>query len=130
MRYLSGNGSRRGGAPSFVDSGRIRTPSIPARVGVLLAMVFAAAAPSRASEPGSVSLTVYNQNFALVKDVRSLDLQRGSQQVRIDDVAAFIDPTSVHFAPPSLESWRVPSSIPTQRVFGSRGDSPMATASP
>jgi len=46
----------------------------------------------------SVALTVYNQNFALVKDVRSLDLQRGNPEVRLDDVAAQIDPTSVHFA--------------------------------
>ena len=46
----------------------------------------------------SVALTVYNQNFALVKDVRSLDLQRGNPDVRLDDVAAQIDPTSVHFA--------------------------------
>lgn len=52
----------------------------------------------RGGESESVSVTVYNQNFALVKDVRVLHLNRGSQQVRIDDVAASIDATSVHFA--------------------------------
>ena len=46
----------------------------------------------------SVALTVYNQNFALVKDVRVLDMARGSAEVRVDNVAASIDPTSVHFA--------------------------------
>jgi len=46
----------------------------------------------------SVALTVYNQNFALVKDVRVLDLTNGVSEVRVDDVAASIDPTSVHFA--------------------------------
>jgi hypothetical protein len=46
----------------------------------------------------SVALTVYNQNFALVKDVRVLDLENGHSEVKIDDVAASIDPTSVHFA--------------------------------
>ena len=46
----------------------------------------------------SVALTVYNQNFAVVKDVRVLDLARGNAEVRVDDVAASIDPTSVHFA--------------------------------
>jgi hypothetical protein len=51
-----------------------------------------------AARPGSIAISVYNQNFALVKDVRSLDLSRGTQEVRIDDVAAFIDPTSVHFS--------------------------------
>jgi len=34
----------------------------------------------------------------LVKDVRMLDFKKGVQEVRIDDVAASIDPTSVHFA--------------------------------
>jgi len=56
-------------------------------------------APAASAADGEgVSLTVYNQNFALVKDVRALDLARGVQTVRIDDVAASIDPTSVHFA--------------------------------
>ena len=45
----------------------------------------------------SVALTVYNQDLALVKDVRVLDLTPGNAEVRVDDVAAFIDPTSVHF---------------------------------
>jgi hypothetical protein len=54
-------------------------------------------AGSDATAKGSVSLTVYNQNFALVKDVRSLNLASGSQEIRIDDVAATIDATSVHF---------------------------------
>ena len=49
-------------------------------------------------EDGGVSVTVYNQNFGLVKDVRVLDLDRGVQEIRIDDVAASIDATSVHFA--------------------------------
>jgi hypothetical protein len=49
------------------------------------------------ARPGSIALTVYNQNFGLVKDVRTLQLERGRQELRIDDVAAFIDPTSVHF---------------------------------
>jgi hypothetical protein len=56
-----------------------------------------AAAPAPAAEKESVALTVYNQNFALVKDVRVLELGRGQSEVRIDDVAASIDPTSVHF---------------------------------
>jgi hypothetical protein len=53
----------------------------------------AVAAPTH----GQVSLTVYNQNFALVKDVRNLQLASGNQEIRIDDVAATIDATSVHF---------------------------------
>ncbi len=42
-------------------------------------------------------LTVYNQNFALVKDLRQLMLKQGVNLVKFMDVAAKIDPTSVLF---------------------------------
>ncbi|MBN1138542.1 MAG: DUF4139 domain-containing protein [Anaerolineae bacterium] len=45
-----------------------------------------------------VELAVYNQNLALVKEHRSLDLTKGLNEVRFADVAAMIDPTSVHFS--------------------------------
>ncbi len=66
---------------------------------VTAAAAAALAVPAQAKEKDaeSVSVTVYNQNFALVKDVRILDLKKGTQEIRIDDVAATIDPTSVHF---------------------------------
>lgn len=44
-----------------------------------------------------VAITVYNQNLALVKEGRTLDLQKGVNRLNMTDVAAFIDPTSVHF---------------------------------
>lgn len=44
-----------------------------------------------------VALTVYNQNLALVKDVRTLELERGTSQIKFTEVAAKIEPTSVHF---------------------------------
>lgn len=44
-----------------------------------------------------VAITVYNQNLALVKEGRTLDLQKGVNRLNMIDVAAFIDPTSVHF---------------------------------
>jgi len=44
-----------------------------------------------------LELTVYNQNMALVKDQRALTLVEGLNRVRFTDVAAQIDPTSVHF---------------------------------
>lgn len=52
---------------------------------------------------GSVALaetpeiTVYNQNFALVKDYQTLNLKHGVNTIEMDSVAALIDPTSVHF---------------------------------
>ena len=53
-------------------------------------------APAAAQTEG-VELAVYNQDLALVKDHRSLDLTKGLNEVRFADVAAMIDPTSVHF---------------------------------
>jgi len=44
-----------------------------------------------------VSLTVYNDNLALVRDVRRIELKKGVNEISFRDVAAQIDPTSVHF---------------------------------
>ena len=44
-----------------------------------------------------VSLTVYNQNFGLVKDIRYLNLKKGVNIIRFIDVAREIDATSVSF---------------------------------
>ncbi len=46
-----------------------------------------------------VSITVYNQNRAVVRDVRPLTLKPGVSTVSFRDVAARIDPTTVHFRP-------------------------------
>jgi hypothetical protein len=50
------------------------------------------------ARPG-VHLTVYNDNYALVKDRRQLDheFKAGVNVVQFRDVAATLDPTSVHF---------------------------------
>ncbi len=52
---------------------------------------------SAEAQDEDLQLAVYNQNLALVKDVRSLDLAEGLNEVRFVDVAALIDPTSVSF---------------------------------
>ena len=48
-----------------------------------------------------VSLTIYNNNLGLVKQTRSLEFDKGISFVRFDEVAALIDPTSVHIKPSS-----------------------------
>lgn len=55
------------------------------------------AAEVNASASEGVALTIYNQNFGLVKDVRKVQLQSGINYLRFGDVAAAIDPTSVNF---------------------------------
>src|SRR5512132_1945941 len=44
-----------------------------------------------------LSLTVYNSDLALVRDVRSLQLPRGSFDLHFMDIAATVNPASVHF---------------------------------
>lgn len=48
-----------------------------------------------------VSVTIYNQDLGLVKDVRELEFKKGTSVIKFTDVAALIDPTSVHFKPVS-----------------------------
>ncbi len=43
-----------------------------------------------------VTITVYNQNLGLVKEVRSIDVKKGAFTYEAADVAAQMDPTSVH----------------------------------
>lgn len=50
------------------------------------------------AQNSEVALTVYNNNLALVKHVRTLELVKGISQVEFRDVAAKIDPTSVYFS--------------------------------
>ena len=45
--------------------------------------------------PESIELTVYNVNFGLVKEIRAVSLSAGRQEYLVEDVAAYIDPTSV-----------------------------------
>lgn len=53
---------------------------------------------SYAQEKEQVELTIYNQNFGLVKDQRLFQLQSGLNKIEFRDVAALIEPTSVHFS--------------------------------
>ena len=50
-----------------------------------------------ASPSQAVNLTVYNQNFGLVKDIRTIELKDGINYLRLEDIAAQIDPTTVSF---------------------------------
>ena len=44
-----------------------------------------------------LSVTVYNSNLALVRDVRQIRLQSGVAPLQFEDVAASINPATVHF---------------------------------
>jgi hypothetical protein len=75
-------------------------------LGLLLPIM--AQEPAKPAEPAKpvaeadrgegVSLTVYNQNFVVVKERRKMDFQAGRQTVRFKDVAATILPDTVQFS--------------------------------
>ncbi|MFQ5658595.1 MAG: DUF4139 domain-containing protein, partial [Candidatus Methylomirabilales bacterium] len=44
----------------------------------------------------TVAVTIYNGNLGLVKDIRKIQLPRGDHDLRFMDVAAKINPTTVH----------------------------------
>lgn len=50
-----------------------------------------------ASAASATEVTVYNSNLGVVKEVRPFVLKDGINEVKVEDVAAQIDPTSVHF---------------------------------
>ena len=48
-------------------------------------------------DQAELSLTVYNSDIALVRDVRNLQLARGIGNLRFMDIAATVNPATVHF---------------------------------
>jgi hypothetical protein len=66
--------------------------------------VVSAASPSQTG-PGTTTLddqtdlavTVYNSDLALVRDVRSIELARGTSDLHFMDIAATVNPATVHF---------------------------------
>ena len=55
-----------------------------------------AAAVSTGAEREELTLTVYNQNFGLVREVRQLELPKGDVTLEFSDVAARIQPYYLH----------------------------------
>src|SRR5262245_29222756 len=74
------------------------------RVLLLAIAVLSPGCPAAAAPPPSITLenqrdlivTIYNGNLGLVKDTREARLPAGMNEVQFADVAAQIDPTSVH----------------------------------
>src|ERR1700674_1276917 len=49
------------------------------------------------ADQSDLALTVYNSNLSLVRDVRQLTLPAGDSRLRFMDIAASINPATVHF---------------------------------
>ncbi len=82
-----------------------RVPRTVAAVGAMLLLVSAVGHAqaggfqSSASDRQSVAITVYNQNFGLVREVRDVTLTRGQVALEFGDVASSIQPETVHISP-------------------------------
>jgi hypothetical protein len=76
----------------------IRRLTILTLVAALWSVQLADAAPQAITrqEQKDVMVTIYNGNLGLVKDTREVRLDAGMLEVQFADVAALIDPTSVH----------------------------------
>jgi len=59
-------------------------------------IIFAATFALAQLAAAQVSITVYNQNIGLVKETRAIEVKKGAFTFEAADVAALIDPTSVH----------------------------------
>ncbi len=55
----------------------------------------ACAGAARAAEAPGLSVTIYNDNLALVQDVRQLDIAKGRQRLEFKDVSSAIRPETV-----------------------------------
>lgn len=60
------------------------------RTALALAVVLLAGSASAETQ-----LTIYNQNFATVKETRALDLPQGESEVRMTDITAHLEPDSL-----------------------------------
>jgi hypothetical protein len=60
-------------------------------------VIFFLLALSVSGQERNISLTIYNQDLALVKDTRDLSFVSGRNEIKFTEVAEKIDPTSVHF---------------------------------
>jgi hypothetical protein len=77
----------------------MRTPVLASLlIGALVAGGPAAAAPVSVTrdDQREVMVTIYNGNLGLVKDLREVRFPSGQSEVQFMDVAAQIDPTTVH----------------------------------
>src|SRR5690349_17161889 len=61
----------------------------------LSAILWVAAATTLAASAAQPALTIYNQNFAVVRDTVSLDLKSGVNPVRFAGATAQVEPDSV-----------------------------------
>src|SRR5919204_2013375 len=56
-----------------------------------------AAGTTTLDDQAELALTIYNSDIALVRDVRNIQIARGTSDVQFMDIAATVNPATVHF---------------------------------
>src|SRR2546430_2543627 len=89
------------------------TPAFPRRIGFqhspqgrnlmrhLLCLIAACAVCFAADKTSAPSLTIYNQNFAVVRQDLPLELKAGTTSLRVTDITMHLEPNSVILRDPS-----------------------------
>ena len=88
-------------APAAIAVGAVLIQAVPNRG----AGGVSAVTPQNQSGPGTTTLedqvdlavTVYNSDIALVRDVRTVQIARGTSDLHFMDIAATVNPATVHF---------------------------------
>jgi hypothetical protein len=71
---------------------------IPMTVGVSAQQPAAqTTSASTLDDQAELAVTIYNSNIALVRDVRNIQIARGTSDVQFMDIAATVNPATVHF---------------------------------
>jgi len=65
-------------------------------LSLLLLPFLAGVVFGQGEKQNSVSVTVYNANLGVVREIRNMDVPSGNSIIKITDVAQLIDPTTVH----------------------------------
>ena len=68
-----------------------------ARVGVSAQTAPPAVATTTLDDQAELAVTVYNSDLALVRDVRNIQIARGVSDLHFMDIAATVNPATVHF---------------------------------
>jgi hypothetical protein len=84
-------------AAIFGAAALVATAALVDRSAPLSAQVGPAPAQTTLDDQVELALTVYNSDIALVRDVRNLQLPRGTSNLRFMDIAATVNPATVHF---------------------------------
>src|SRR4051794_11013722 len=83
--------------PLVLGVSALPLPGRSPRPTVVVSAAPAPAATTTLDDQAELAVTIYNSDIALVRDVRNLQLARGTSDLHFMDIAATVNPATVHF---------------------------------